>query len=218
MNLSVQQSNEACIPYKLVISEVVKKHKIHEYDKWIYKINQEIQSFNGFLGIDVIRPRSYTNLEFVIIIKFETYDYLKVWLESPIRIEWLRKSNEWVEAESHIEQPNRNEMYFSFPNYHPEIYQPSYLKLVIMGIMAVYPLILFVNFLLAFILPEVPHLIQLLFSVIFVSLLLNKPVLPSLTRLLDFWLYPKKTLREFTGTIDTSRSEKIINTSFNQNN
>lgn len=218
MNHNVQQSQQDLIPYKLVISEIVKKHKIHEYDKWIYKINQEIQDFNGFLGIDVIRPRSYTHLEFVIIIKFATYEDLKYWLKSPTRLEWLEKSNHWVEAESHIEQPNRNEMYFSFPSYYPEIYRPSYLKLVIIGILAVYPLIILVNFLLGFILPEVHYLFQVFFSVILVTLLLNRPVLPFLTKILDFWLYPQKTLREFSQTIDQSNSDNVHNTSSVHNN
>ncbi|PSN11398.1 antibiotic biosynthesis monooxygenase, partial [filamentous cyanobacterium CCT1] len=64
-------------------------------------------------------------------------------------------------------------------------------KQVVLGVLAVYPLILLANTLLGPLLVGLPPLLALLISVIFVSALLTYPVLPWLSKGLGFWLYPK---------------------------
>jgi antibiotic biosynthesis monooxygenase (ABM) superfamily enzyme len=61
---------------------------------------------------------------------------------------------------------------------------------VILGVLAVYPLILLANWLLDPFLKGFHPLVSLFISVLFVSALLTYPVMPWLTRLLNFWLYP----------------------------
>jgi antibiotic biosynthesis monooxygenase (ABM) superfamily enzyme len=59
----------------------------------------------------------------------------------------------------------------------------------------VYPLILLSNLLLSPLLKELPALLGLLISVIFISALLTYPVMPYLTKMLTFWLYPTSARR-----------------------
>jgi antibiotic biosynthesis monooxygenase (ABM) superfamily enzyme len=64
--------------------------------------------------------------------------------------------------------------------------------MVIVGTMAVYPLILLVNQLAGPFIGTLPDKLSLLISVVLVSALLTWPVMPWLTKLLGFWLYPEK--------------------------
>ncbi len=59
-----------------------------------------------------------------------------------------------------------------------------------MGILAVYPLILITNIIIGPLLEDLPQLLGLFISVVAISALLTYPVMPLLTRLLGFWLYP----------------------------
>ena len=62
--------------------------------------------------------------------------------------------------------------------------------MVIIGTLVVYSLILIVNLLFGRFLNKLPFLAGLFISVLIVSGLMTYPVLPWVTGLLDFWLYP----------------------------
>ncbi|MBE9112840.1 antibiotic biosynthesis monooxygenase, partial [Nodosilinea sp. LEGE 07298] len=72
---------------------------------------------------------------------------------------------------------------------------PPYYKQVVLGVLAVYPLILLANGLLGPLLIGLPPLLALFISVIFVSALLTYPIMPWLSKGLAFWLYPKAQRR-----------------------
>lgn len=72
---------------------------------------------------------------------------------------------------------------------------PPYSKQVVLGVLAVYPLILLANALLGLLLGGLPPLLGLFILVVFVSALLTYPVMPWLSKGLGFWLYPKASRR-----------------------
>ncbi len=175
----------------LVISEIVKPGRIQEYEIWAKGINQAAKQFEGFVGVDVIRPRDRDYAEYVVIVKFDNYDNFRNWWTSPIYQEWIRKSRPLILDRAHQQQHSGLEMWFTLPVHLSHgIPQPAYYKQVILGTVAVYPLILCTNALLGSFLKELPSLLALLISVIVLSALLTYPVMPWLTRLLSFWLYP----------------------------
>ncbi len=61
-------------PVTLVISKVVKPNKNDAYEIWAQGINKVIKRFDGFIGVDVIRPRDHSHNEYVVIIRFENID------------------------------------------------------------------------------------------------------------------------------------------------
>lgn len=187
MHNDIQQSD----PITLVISEIVKPGRIQEYEIWAKGINQAAKQFNGFVGVDVIRPRDRDHVEYVVILKFDNYTNFRNWWTSSIYQEWIRNSRHLVLDRVHQQQRSGLEMWFTLPaNTSHTIPQPAYYKQVILGTIAVYPLILCTNAILNPFLKELPSLLALLISVIVLSALLTYPVMPWLTRLLSFWLYP----------------------------
>jgi antibiotic biosynthesis monooxygenase (ABM) superfamily enzyme len=192
----MQSFGQQSDPITLVISEVVEPNLIEEYEAWTKGINQSAQQFEGFMGVEVIRPRDHQYSEYVVIIKFANYDHCKSWLTSSVYQQWMQSSKKFISKRSQQHQPNGLELWFTLPTsklVNPT--EPPYYKQVIIGVITVYPLILFANLLLTPFLQRLPTLLSLLISVIFVSALLTYPVMPYLTKVLSFWLYPSKPNR-----------------------
>ena len=192
MQIPRQQSD----PITLVISEVVEPNRIEEYEAWTKGINQSAQQFEGFIGVDVIRPRDHQHPEYVVIVKFDNYDHCKNWLTSSVYQQWMQSAEEFIAQRSQQQLPDGLELWFTLPKSkfsNPP--QPAYYKQVIIGVITVYPLILLANLFLNPFLQGFPALLSLLISVIFVSALLTYPVMPYITKILSFWLYPSISKR-----------------------
>ena len=181
-------------PVTLVISEVVEPSKVDDYEAWTKGINRDARQFEGFLGVEIIRPRDHAHPEYVVIVKFESYDRLRRWLISPTYRAWMDQSYGLIAARSQQQLPSGLELWFTLPKARLDITSPlpspPYYKQVVLGVLAVYPLILLANRLLEPLLGELPPLLGLFVSVIFVSALLTYPVMPLLSKGLEFWLYP----------------------------
>ncbi|WP_017298253.1 antibiotic biosynthesis monooxygenase [Nodosilinea nodulosa] len=186
-------------PVTLVISEVVDPSQVPAYEAWTKGINRDARQFAGFLGVDIIRPRDHAHPEYVVIVKFETYEHLRCWLMSPTYRAWMDKSYGLVAARSQQHLPNGLELWFTLPRGLAQgrspVTSPPYYKQVVLGVLAVYPLILLANWLLGPLLVGLPSLLGLFVSVIFVSALLTYPVMPWLSKGLAFWLYPNARRR-----------------------
>jgi uncharacterized protein len=179
----------------LVISEVVEPSKVSAYEAWTKGINHDARQFEGFLGVEVIRPREHNHPEYVVIVKFKTYNDLRNWMMSPTYRHWMNQSYGLISARSEQQLPSGLELWITLPQFRSErrssLPSPPYYKKVILGVLAVYPLILLADWLLEPLLTGLPPLLALLISVIFVSALLTYPVMPWLSKGLGFWLYPK---------------------------
>jgi antibiotic biosynthesis monooxygenase (ABM) superfamily enzyme len=183
--------NQQLDPITLVISEVVDPNRIQAYEAWTRGINQAASQFEGFLGVEIIRPRDHDYPEYVVVVKFDHYANFRRWITSSTYKDWMAQSRDFIAVRSHQELPSGLELWFTLPKATPrKLPQPAYYKKVVLGILAVYPLILLANMLLNPFLKGLPPLVGLLISVTFVSALLTYPVMPWLTRILSSWLYP----------------------------
>ncbi len=185
-------------PVTLVISEVVDADRIADYEGWTQGINQAAQQFEGFVAVEVLRPRDNAYSEYVVIVRFDSYDHLRRWVTSSIYKRWIEKSHGLISKRSFRHMTSGLEIWFSHPHLSSEeqTIQPPYYKKVVLGVLAVYPLILIADTLLGSFLEPLHPRLGLLISVIFVSALLTYPVMPLLTRILDFWLYPASSQQQ----------------------
>ncbi|MEB3212978.1 MAG: antibiotic biosynthesis monooxygenase [Leptolyngbyaceae bacterium] len=188
----MHQSYSSSEPVTIIISEVVAPDRLDEYEAWTQGINQAAQRWEGFMAVEVLRPRDNAYAEYVVIIRFDSYEHLRAWVTSEEYFHWIEQSRGLIEHRSVHHMAHGLEVWFAVPrNESTRSYeQPPYYKKVILGVLAVYPLILLSNALLGTVLEPLPPKLGLLISVLFVSSLLTYPVMPMLTHLLDFWLYP----------------------------
>ena len=83
------------------------------------------------------------------------------------------------------------ELWFDRPDTPQQLKEPPFWKQVIIGVICVYPLVMFLNWTLVPIMEEFPKELSILVNVIILSSLLTYPVMPWVTRYLRTWLYPK---------------------------
>jgi len=173
----------------VVISQIVKPGCESAYEAWLKDITGVSRTYLGHLGTNVIRPQLGIRSEYVIIFRFDSYEHLKIWMESRDRQYWLSQCQHLVQSEPHVQQLSGLEAWFSLPG-QPLKTPPRY-KTALLTWVVVYVLINLLNRLLAPLFGILPPLmISFIISATMV-VLLTYVVMPRVTRLFSSWLYAK---------------------------
>lgn len=185
-----QNKREEPTPITMVISEVAKLDRLREYEEWANDLIRAVKTFEGFAGVDVIRPGDHSHPEYVLIIIFDGFDHLKSWQESQIFAELMAHSEELIVGEAQIQKASGLGLWFTLPDESRFMPRPAHYKMVIVSMIGVFSIVLLVNAVFGQLLDTLPYLLSLLISVTAVSALMTYPVMPYLTHWLNPWLYP----------------------------
>ena len=177
-------------PVTTIFARIVKSDRIQDFEAWLKGINEVVRQFDGYLGMDVIRPSNHDRPEYVTILRFENYDDIKQWQESPDRAEWVEKSNDMTIGDPHLQEAHGLESWFTLPDRQTAVLPPAKYKMAILTVAAIYPLILLVGTAVTLLLEGLPPLIATLVTVIVVGTSMTYFVMPRITRLFRFWLFP----------------------------
>jgi uncharacterized protein len=173
----------------VVITQLVKPGCEAAYEAWVKDITSVARTYIGHMGTNIIRPQLGVRNEYVIIFRFDGYENLKTWMKSRDREYWVTQAQSLVESDPHVQQISGLEAWFSLPG-QPLKTPPRY-KTALLTWGSVFVLI---NLLTTFIAPLIrglpPIIISLIITVTMV-LLLTYIVMPRVTRLFRWWLYPK---------------------------
>lgn len=177
-------------PVTVVITRTAKAGKVAEFEQWMGGIIHAAMKFEGFAGINVIRPQDPANPEYVIIFHFDTYENLAKWENSPVRRDWAERGREVVEGEPKIERMTGMEFWFTPRSAGPQ--SPARYKMA-MVLVAVISLLLVTLMPLIQLATEGLHpALSLIIGVVIMVLLMTYVVMPTLTRILRPWLYRKE--------------------------
>lgn len=177
--------NDQEVAVSKLISEIVLAKKVERYEAWLIEINNQMMRFDGFVSLDIIRPRDENHLEYLILIRFDSEQSLLDWESSSVCKALLDKSKALVQRSHTTKTPLNSKVWFNLSN---QKKVPAFWKQVVLGVLAVYPLVIILNIILAPINNHLPNPVGILVTVIFISILLTYPVMPLLTRWLDSWL------------------------------
>ena len=177
-------------PVTTIFTRIVKTDRIQDFEAWLRGINEVVRHFDGYLGMDVIRPGDHDHPEYVIILRFANYDDLKAWQKSRHRLEWVEKSNDMTIGDPYLQEAHGLESWFTLPGRHTAGLPPAKYKLAVLTVVAIYPLILLVGTAVTLLPEELPQLIATLITVIVVGTSMTYFVMPRITRLFRFWLFP----------------------------
>ena len=178
-------------PITMMFTERVKLDRIDEYEAWSRGVLDSVKEFTGYLGADVIRPEESSLQEYITLVRFDSCINLKKWRESSSLTTWRNKLSNLLIGDSHHQESSGLELWFDRPVTPQKFKQPPFWKQVIIGVICVYPLVLFLNGVLTPVMAEFPREFAILVNVVILSSLLTYPVMPWVTRLLRTWLYPK---------------------------
>lgn len=178
-------------PVTAVASRRVKPGRENEFEEWATGITAEAGRFDGYLGSNIFRPNSDADDEYQIVFKFDHASNLDLWQNSNERRRWNERARNLIKEEPKVQVLTGLETWFTLPSKNGAPPPPRY-KMVVVTWIAVFPLATLVFMLLQPLLGNAPAVLRtLVFTVIMVSMM-TYVVMPRMTRLFSFWLYPKK--------------------------
>jgi len=177
-------------PVTVIISHKIKREHEIEFKVWLRGINQEASRYQGYMGVQVVEPHSQSDREYVIIVRFDSYENLKNWNESDIRQEYLRKLGSFTEKESTWKHENGLEYWFTVPEI-PLPTPPERHKMGLVTWLAITPLIFFVppGLEKIFIPLGLHPIISVSLICALIVILMTYMVMPFMTRLFKGWLF-----------------------------
>ncbi|MDX2140699.1 MAG: antibiotic biosynthesis monooxygenase [Chloroflexota bacterium] len=173
-------------PVTWIISRQCVAGKEADYERWIAGISSEMQHLPGYEGINVIRPGS-SNDEYVLILRFDTYDHLRLWEQSDVRKTWLTKLEPLTRGETKTQVLTGMEYWFTLPN--QGMAMPPRYKMVLLSWLGLFPMSLVVSLFLQDILAIMVLPVRVAITNLFLLALMTYVVMPRLTRLFKRWLY-----------------------------
>ena len=182
-----------------VITHQVHPDRRDDFEDWIAGIADEVARFPGREGVTVLRPGGESSTEYVVIIRFASYDDLRRWEESAERAEWLTRLDPLLAATSTYRAETGLETWFQLPGQRAVVPPPKW-KMALLIILAIYPLLLVVHPLMGTVF-DVPYLgvpitigsefvVRTFVTAVILVTLMTWVAMPLLTKLFRGWLYP----------------------------
>ena len=178
-------------PVTAVASRRVKQGREQEFEEWASGILAAANEAPGYLGSEVLRPSdNEDDDEYRIIFRFDHASNLRAWEDSDERHRWLRKAEPLVHEEK-VHVLTGLETWSTLPTKLGEPAPPRY-KMVVVTWLAVFPVVTLIFSLFGQWLNLLPTLLRtLVFTAVMVTLM-TYVVMPRMTRLFSFWLYPNR--------------------------
>jgi uncharacterized protein len=179
-------------PVTAVASRRVKPGREREFEEWVSGILTAANDFPGYLGSEVLRPSDGAeDDEYRIVFRFDHASNLHAWENSDERQRWLRKSRPLLHEEEKVRVLTGLETWFTLPSKSGEPAPPRY-KMAIVTWLAVFPVVAVIFSVFGHWLNLLPTLVRtLVFTAVMVTLM-TYVIMPRMTRLFSFWLYPDR--------------------------
>ncbi|MEM0980053.1 MAG: antibiotic biosynthesis monooxygenase [Cyanobacteria bacterium P01_H01_bin.58] len=171
-----------------VITHRVQSGREAGYEAWIKGITADARQFDGYLGVNILRPPSGATSDYVIVLQFDSCPHLNVWLNSDVRKGWIDRVQHLIQEQESVQVLTGLEGWFQLPSHAapkaPKRYKQA--LLVWVGVMIVS---LLVHPLIAPVMQYLPWLLRVAVSVGITVVLLSYVIMPRLTRWLKHWLF-----------------------------
>ena len=178
-------------PVTAVASRRVKPGREREVEEWAEGILAAANGFPGYLGSEVLRPGDAPgDDEYRIVFRFDQASNMRAWEGSEERHRWLEKAEPLI-SEERVKVLTGLETWFTRPAKPGEPAPPRY-KMVAVTWLAVYPLITLILLLAGPVLSMLPMLLRTLVLTAVMVTLMTYVIMPRVTRLFSFWLYPER--------------------------
>jgi uncharacterized protein len=175
-------------PVTVIVSRRVKPSQTGAFEEWLRGVLGAASRFEGHLGANVLRPTNPAAEDYVVIFRFDTFEHLSRWEESEIRAEWLSRVDAYTEGPAKVQKVTGLEYWFALPG-SAGVRPPPRHKMLVVTVIALYPMITLLMPLLAEVTAPLPGLLRPLVSSTIMVSLMTYLVMPALIRLFSFWLF-----------------------------
>ncbi|MBE9461926.1 antibiotic biosynthesis monooxygenase [Dyadobacter subterraneus] len=170
-----------------VITHTVKKGHNEAFEQWIHDIVNDAVNFEGYQGINIIKPFDESN-EYTLTVRFDDKRNRLQWESSEIRRHWVSKLDTLVAKAGEIHYEQGVEFWFSTPLRPANLTAPKW-KMALLTWSAVFTLICFLTLFINTIAPDIPLVIRLFSMTIVMTLSLTYIIMPRITKMFSFWLF-----------------------------
>ncbi|MEM6612180.1 MAG: antibiotic biosynthesis monooxygenase [Cyanobacteria bacterium P01_C01_bin.72] len=176
----------------VLITRRPRKSDQKEFEQALSETIDAALEFPGHLGVTVLKPRGDNN-DYQIIVKFASEADYQRWCHSNEAAHWFKTLNRLEEKPPNWEIMTGIETWFAVNSAasRPMIPPPRY-KMAIVTWIAIFILIVIINLLLGSFLASLPMLLRSLVLTVGLVGLMTYIVMPRMTRLFSWWLYPKR--------------------------
>jgi antibiotic biosynthesis monooxygenase (ABM) superfamily enzyme len=178
-------------PATAVISRRVKRGREQEFDEWASGLQTARKKSPGYLGSEVLCPSDSKDNEYKIIVQFDHASNLHAWENSEEHQRWLRKSRPLLQEKEKFQFLTGLETWFTLPSKPGEPPPPRY-KMALATWLGIFPVVTVIFILLGPWLDLLPLVLHTLILTAMVATLMTYVIMPHMTRLLAFWLYPDR--------------------------
>lgn len=176
-------------PVTVDVIQSVKPGKEKEFETLLAQFIDAASQFTGYLGASVFRPSEQSDRDYRIIFKFDRLEHLQQWEHSPIRQKLLTQAKELTVDDGTFSIITGLETWFTLPA-RPGMKPPPRYKMVVVSGVAIFGINQVLALLPAAWLEPIPPLLRLLILILITTTLMTYVVMPRLTKLLAWWLYP----------------------------
>lgn len=177
-------------PVTAVASRRVRLGREREFEDWLSGILTEARKAPGYRGSEVLRPSNRNDDDhYRIVFRFDRVSNLQAWENSEERFRRLREVRPLLHEDGRIDVLTGLETWFTLPSKPGQAAPPRY-KIALVTWLALFPLITL--FFVAFdpLLSQLPTLLRMLVLTAVMVTVMTYMIMPRLTRLFSFWLYP----------------------------
>lgn len=173
--------------YTAVVTLSVKPGCEQLYEQWQNTISQAALKFEGHLGVSVLRPPSGTAAEYVTVFRFNGYENLKRWINSPIRQQLLQEVQPLLETTTRVQILEGMANWFTLPG-KPLLKPPPKYKMAILLWVAVFTLLNFVSPQVSKLLEVYPRLFVTAINTAVTVICTTYFIMPWMTKVFNKWL------------------------------
>lgn len=180
-------------PVTVVISRTVQPECKVAFEEFISGITSAAATFEGHLGVNILRPNTPEEQEYKIVFKFDRASNLRIWQESETRRQWLARAESLCLEKPTVQILTGLETWFTLQSTKLSTPPPRY-KMVVIILITIMPIRILTNFTLVPLLISLPFLLRLFITSVIMVLMMTFVIMPRMTRLFSKWLYPEKVI------------------------
>lgn len=181
----MSSSDDGAHPVTVVFTWDVTPGREAEFESWAHGVNDAATDYPGHRGTTWLRAEGSRH-RYYTVLNFNGEDRLNAWLESDERDDWLRRLDGI--ANEHRHHTTGLETWFSLPG--DAVPPPARAKMIAVTLLAVYPLSLFFQSVVAPWTQSWPLLLRSALFPLVVVPTLTYAFMPGLSRMMRGWLYP----------------------------
>ena len=174
-------------PVSVGITRHVRIGQVEAFEMWLGEIKTVVSGFDGYAGMNVVRPSGSDSPTYVMILRFDSYHQYNAWHQSPARAEIVERSTAMTTGDTSFEEAHGLDAWFTPPT--RQVRHPARYKTAILTVVGLYPLILMVGALVATA-TGFPVYLGTLVTVAIVAAIATYWVMPWITRVARHWLFP----------------------------